>query len=127
MHTPSDVIKLYLQMRENKKKLTAEYEAKVAEIDTYMQAAEGFLLKTMNDREETQIKTEFGTAFRAPQMRTSMVDRDATIAWTMKSQDFRLFTNHVSKDGVKSYIEEFGVHPPGIQVETFITCNVRKA
>ena len=128
MHTPVDAIKLYLDIRDNRlKKLNEAYNREKAELEAAMAALEGFLLKTMQDRGEKQIKTDFGVAFQAPQERVKMVDRAAVIDYVHRSGDFSLFTNHVSKDGVKSFIEGHGAHPPGIEVTTFVTCNVRKS
>lgn len=127
MTTPAEAIKLYLNLRDvHLKSLTEEYMLRKNELEDAMQALEGFLLLTMQERNETQIKTVSGVAFRSPQMRVKMVDRDAFLDYCVVNHDFNMITNHVSKDAVKEIIEREG-SAPGVEVTEFITCNVRKA
>ncbi len=110
-------------------------------IEEGLEAIEGFLLQTMQDRDESQIKTAAGVAFRSPQVRVKMVDRDAFLDFCVANRDFSMITNHVSKDAVRDYMargsnptNENGYFtpqpqpaPPGVEITEFITCNVRKA
>ena len=137
MTTPAEAIKLYIYLRDVELKSLAEKEA---EIRDAMQALEGFLLLTMQERNEAQIKTAAGVAFRSPQMRVKLVDRSAFLDYCVVNHDFSMITNHVSKDAVKDYMtgdallskehpnaELIRGAPPGVEVTEFITCNVRKA
>lgn len=127
MTTPAEAIKLYLDLRDNHlAKLNAEYKTAKNELEDAMAALEGFLLLTMQERNETQIKTAAGVAFRSPQMRVKMVDRELFLDYCTSTHDFSMITNHVSKDAVKEIIEGGGT-PPGVEVTEFITCNVRKS
>jgi hypothetical protein len=127
MTTPAEAIKLYLDLRDGKlAALTKEYTAAKNELEDAMEALEGFLLLTMQERNETQIKTAAGVAFRSPQMRVKMVDRASFLDYCVVNHDFSMITNHVSKDAVREIVEGGGT-PPGVEVTEFITCNVRRA
>ena len=130
--TPAYVIEAYLALREKRRERTKAFEeADQADKDA-LGVMEKFLLHTMNERNEEQIKTSAGTAFKSPQMRTTMVDRQAVIDFTLDRIEkndlnaFDLFTNHINKEAVKALLDA-KVTPPGIDIQTFVACNVRKA
>jgi hypothetical protein len=138
--TPADAIKLYLHLRDVvQKELTETYEAKKSEIDDAKKELERFFMQTMDERGESSIKTADGIAFLVTQMRVKMVDRDAFTKYVEDTHDFRMVTSHVSKDGVKEYMDEYAMAvklrpdtnmpptPPGVEVTEFVSCNVRKA
>ena len=126
--TPAQVIERYLEIRQTKRDLEAEHSKKLAELDATMAAMEGYLLKTMQDRGETQIKTAAGTAFKSPQLRVAMRSREEVIEFVKSTGSFDIFTNHISKDFIKSYMEEHDdAAPPGVETARFTACNVRKA
>ncbi len=131
MTTPAEAIKLYLELRDVRLKAVKDaYEAAKNELEAAMETIEGFLLKTMQDRDEPQIKTAVGAAFRSPQMRVKMVDRDAFLDYCVVNHDYRMITNHVSKDAVRDIMEADSaadLSAIGVEVTEFITCNVRKA
>src|SRR5271166_4077467 len=121
---PAEAIKLYLHLRDVvEKELTDTYKAKKAEIDDAKDELERFFLLAMEERGESCIKTPDGTAF------TKYVE---------ETRDFRMVTSHVSKDGVREYMDEYEMAvklrpdtnmppvPPGVEVTEFISCNVRK-
>ena len=127
--TPAQVIERYLEMRQTKRDLEAEHNKKLAELDATMAAMEGYLLKTMQDRGETQIKTAAGTAFKSPQLRVAMRSREEVIEFVKSTGSFDIFTNHLSKDFVRTWMDEHNDNgaPPGVEVTRFTACNVRKA
>lgn len=138
--TPAEAVKLYLHLRDTvEKELDTEYKAKKAEIDDAKEELKRFFLLTMQERGEDQIKTEFGTVFPKEETRVKVADRDAFLDFVFETGDRRFITNHVSKDAYFEYKAEYEMHsrnrpdtnlppiPPGLEVHTFISCNVRKA
>lgn len=143
--TPDQVIELYLAVREEEREDKRQFEERSATRKSKMEVAENYLLGTMVERGEEQIKTKVGTAYKSPQMRCTMTDRHALLVMLLEnlaeinlkcdtiddlvslaSPLFDVFTNHVNKDWVKSQLDT-GVAPPGIDVHTFVQCNIRKA
>jgi len=132
IYTPAWAIETYLSIREEERVDKAEFSKRSAERKNKMDLLETFLLGTMNERGEEQIKTDVGTAYKSPQMRMTMTDRQAVIDFTIdriEANDpnaFDLFTNHINKEEVKRLLDE-GTPVPGVDVKTFVACNVRKA
>jgi hypothetical protein len=130
--TPASVIEGILALREKRSIRKKEFDAAdIADKDA-AEALEMYLLGVMNERGEEQIKTSAGTAYKSPQMRVTMTDREAVIKFTLDRIEkndpnaFDLFTNHVNKESVKILLEN-RITPPGVDIQTFVQCNVRRA
>ena len=130
--TPAWAIEKYLAIREEEREDKKSFDIRSLERKKKMDLLDNFLLMEMNSRGEEQVKTSAGTAYKSPQMRVTMVDRQAVIAFTLDRIEkndpnaFDLFTNHVNKEVVKAMLDR-NEPPPGIDVQTFVQCNVRKA
>ena len=145
VYTASWAIEKTLAIREEEKEDTKAYEARCAERKVHKELLASFLLSVMIERGEEQIKTSAGTAYKSPQMRCTMADRQAVIESvvnaiseifaTCDSEDefmlkaascFDVFTNHISKDWVQQQLNA-NINPVGIEVRRFVDVNVRKA
>src|SRR5271166_4996597 len=121
--TPVLAIEKRLEIREIRSQRKKEFDAADAIDKNKEDLLESYLLMTMNERGEEQIKTEAGTAYKSPQIRVNMVDRAAVIQYTLDQLEkgvspesaFGLFTNNVSKEGVKTLLE-LNITPPGIKI-----------
>lgn len=125
--TPALVIEKYLALRETKKKLVAEQKAQIAEYDDAMAAMENYLMSVMDERGEKQIKTDAGTAFKTTTTHAKLVDRAAVEAFAKANDRLDIFTNAVSKDFIKEWVETHGAPPAGTELTTIMDVNVRKA
>jgi hypothetical protein len=131
-YTPAWAIETYLAVREMRSARKKEFEAADKVDSDKLDLLQTYLLGVMNERGEEQIKTSAGTAFKSPQLRCTMSDRQAVIDFVMDCLEkndpnaFDIFTNHVNKDRVKMLLDE-NIQPPGIEVSRFVACNVRKA
>lgn len=152
--TPALIIERYLEVRECKKVEKAAFTKREVELDNALDAMENYLLAEMNKRGETHIKTDKGTAFKAPQTRVQLVDRDKLITEylgdgildvlaaflgpgydlaiaraLMDSLKLRLtiFTNSVSKETCVAFVEANKAPPPGVEITNSVVVNVRKA
>ena len=125
-YTPAWAIETYLGVREEEREDKKEFDSRSAARKAKMDILETYLLGTMNQRHEEQIKTSAGTAYRSPQMRVTMEDRQAVIDFVILHNSFDLFTNHVNKEAVKELLDA-GTVPPGIKIDRFVQCNIRKA
>lgn len=144
-YTPAWAIEKTLAIREEEREDTKSYEARSAKRKLHMDLLGSYLLSVLNERQEEQIKTSAGTAYKSPQMRVTMKDRQAVIETivnaiqaldaTCDSMDefllkafplFEVFTNHVNKDWVKQQLDA-KINPDGIEIHRFTTVNVRKA
>ena len=122
-----DVIGWALATREEIAAMKKRHTEELIEPERKLALCENWLLKTMQDRGEKNIKTDRGTAFQSEQIRVSMEDREALKKYTVLTGDWEFWTNHVAKEHVKEYRDAKGVNPPGVKVDRFIACHIRKA
>jgi hypothetical protein len=135
MNSPSteDIIARVIELRNTKNSLVSEHKAEEAKYDEAIDNLENYLLSVMIERNEDQIKTKAGTAYKAPQLRAQLTDRPALIGFVTTSilngrlNVLDIFTNAVSKDYIREYVKESGAAPPGVETQTYIKCNVRKS
>lgn len=145
--TNDEVIARGLAIREEIAAMKKRHTEELLPYEQGLEAIENYLLKQMQERNETNIKTKFGTAFQSEQMRVSMADRGELVAHVLdplyEANDARangllpviaeietrlqFFTNHVAKEHVKTFIDTTGQNPPGIKVDRFTACHIRKA
>ena len=131
-YTPAWAIEKYLEIREAERLDKKDFEERSTARKDKMSLLENFLLGEMNGRGEEQIKTAVGCAYKSPQMRVTMTDRQAVIGFVLDAVErndpnaFEIFTNHVNKDRVKALLDE-NIQPPGVEIQRFVACNVRKA
>ena len=130
--TPASCIEAVLALREKRSQRKKAFDAEdIADKDA-QDALEMYLLGVMSERGEEQIKTSAGTAYKSPQMRCTMNDRAAVIQFTLDRIEqndpnaFDMFTNHINKEEVKRLLDA-KIPVPGVEVSTFVACNVRKA
>jgi len=126
-YTPAQVIAQALKLREMKKAMEQRHAEELLPLDQGIEACENFLLQTMIERGEKQIKTDDGTAYQSPFFQARLVDRQALIDYVIESANFDLFTNAVAKDAVKAIVETTGKPPPGVETTIIMRCNIRKA
>jgi len=132
--TPARIIEGILALREKRSERKKVFDAADLADKDAVEAMEMYLLGVMNERGEEQIKTSAGTAYKSPQMRVTMKNRYDVIRFVLdqieKGQPpdlaFEIFTNHVNKEAVKAWLDQ-RVTPPGVDIQTFVQCNVRKA
>ena len=127
MSNAATIIEEYLKLREIKKERKAAYDADLLRFDNALEAREAELLRIMTERGEKNIVTDAGTAFKSPQVRVGVEDREAFLAFMLENETFDYITNAVAKEPVKAYVEAHGAPPPGVKFEQFIQVNVRKA
>ena len=125
--TTEDVIRQGIALRDEIAAMKKRHTEELLPYEEGLEACENWLLKTMENRGEKNIKTNAGTAFQSTQLRVSMEDREALMKYTVITGDWGFWTNHVAKEHVKEYRDTKGVNPPGVKVERTIVCNIRKA
>lgn len=145
--TNDQVIAQGLAIRDEIAALKKRHTEELLPYENGLEAIESYLLKTMQERNEKSIKTDKGTAFQSEQMRVSMEDRNTLIDYVLAplkdANDLRanglvydieetekrlaFFTNHIAKEHVKEFIDVNGTNPPGVKVDRFIACHIRKS
>lgn len=123
----SDAVQLYIQLRDKKAELKAEYEAKVADIDEKLNALEAKLLQVFNETGMDSVRTEFGTAYVTTRNSVSVVDRDAFLSFVRETGDFSLLEVRPSRSAVPEFAAANGEPPPGVTMRTERVVNIRRS
>ena len=125
--TNDEIIARGLAIRDEIAAIKERHKAELLDYENGLAAIENYLLGEMVKSKQLNIKTAKGTAFQSEQMRVSMEDRDALLQLAIEEGDYGFFTNHVAKDHVKEYMDAHeGLAPPGVKVERFTVCHIRK-
>jgi phage host-nuclease inhibitor protein Gam len=123
----SEAVKLYIQLRDKKAELKAEYDAKVADIDEKLDALEAKLLQVFNETGMDSVRTEFGTAYVTTRNSVSVVDRDAFLSFVRETGDFNLLEVRPSRSAVPEFAAANGEPPPGVTMRTERVVNIRRS
>lgn len=123
----SDAVKLYIQLRDKKAELKAEYEAKVADIDEQLNKLEAKLLQVFNETGMDSVRTEFGTAYVTTRNSVSVADRDAFLSFIRETGDFSLLEVRPSRSAVPEFAAANGEPPPGVTMRTERVVNIRRS
>jgi len=140
--TNDEIIARGLAIRNEIAAIKERHKAELLDYENGLQAIENYLLGEMLRSKQLNIKTAKGTAFQSEQLRVSMDERDLLLSFVFEpltnSEDYwevkeelrsrmGFFTNHVAKDHVKEYMDaNQGLAPPGVKVERFTVCHIRK-
>jgi hypothetical protein len=133
----AEIIEYGWKTRDTVAAIKKQHAQEVAVYEAALESCENRLHAIMLERGEKNIRTEKGTAYLSDQIRVSMINRDALVEYVYHTGDFSFFTNHVAKDAVKAYMDQNSVvtaegnrvdgpPPPGVEVETFVACHIRK-
>lgn len=125
--TPDQVVKRHQEVKRARLALQAEHKAEEKEYVEAEEALELWLLDFLNSNGLDNIKTEHGTAYKTSHVQTKLVDRQALIEYVKKSDNFDIFTNSLTKEIVKDYLEANKKAPPGVEISTVAVVNIRKA
>jgi len=125
--TPADLIQRYVELRATKTLIVAAQSAQLKPYSEAMETIELALLDYLNQNGLDNLKSPFGTAYRSTVVNTKMIDRQALVADCKARDNFDVFTNSLTKEVVKAYLEEYKQAPPGVEISTFATVNVRKS
>ena len=101
-------------------------EKEVSKLKASKKELENYLRSVLFAREEAQTKTNDGVAFLQEQTSVTMKDRPAFLEFVILTNNFDLFTNHVSKEEVLRLTSE-NVYIPGVNIDITTVCRVRKA
>ena len=99
----SEAVSLYIQLRDKKAQMKAEFDAQVAPLQEKMDKLEAKLLEVFNKTGMDSVKTEFGTAYTSTKNTASVADKDAFFQHVKANEDWQLMEIRCSKTGVEQY------------------------
>lgn len=123
----SELVGKYVELRDKKAEMKAEFDAKAVKIDAALDKIEAALLKTFEASGLDSIKTEFGTAYTSVQTTASVADPDAFRQFVKDNDAWEFLQNRVSKTAVEQYKAVNDNIPPGINWREERVVNIRRA
>lgn len=122
-----DIINKYIELRDKKAEYKAEYEAKVAEIESALTRIERHLLGKMQEQGLKSLPTTAGTAYIQHRTSATVADWDATLRFIQENEAWGMLEHRVSKKVVEEYKAANDDLPPGINWSEAIVVNVKRS
>lgn len=124
----SELIGMYVELRDTKTAMKAEYEAKVAGTQAKLDKIEAKLLEVFTTTGMDSVKTELGTAYRSVRTTVSVADRDAFMTHVKEHGDWSLMEVRAAKAAVEQYkAANEDTLPPGLNWRAEAVVNFRRA
>jgi hypothetical protein len=124
----SEAVSLYIQLRDKKAQLKAEFDATVAPVQEKMDKLEAKLLEVFNQTGMDSVKTEFGTAYATVRSTASVADRDAFMEFVKAHEEWSLLEVRAAKSAIEQFRSANDNElPPGVNLREERVVNVRRS
>lgn len=123
----SELVALYIQCRDEKASLKAEYDAKLAPIEEKMAKIEAKLLEVFEASGTDSVKTEHGTAYKSTRTTVSVADRDAFMDFVKEGDHWSMMEVRAAKTAVEQYKAANDELPPGLNWKAEVVVNIRRS
>jgi hypothetical protein len=122
----SELVAMYIECRDAKASLKAEYEEKLAPIEDKLTKIEAKLLEVFNATGMESVKTEHGTAYMSTRTTVSVADRDAFMEFVKSGDHWSMMEVRAAKTAVEQYKAANDDLPPGINWRSEVVVNIRR-
>lgn len=122
----AEVVQKYIEIRDKKAAIKAEYDAKVAKCEEALTKIEGKLLEVFEQTGMDSVRTEFGTAYASMRTTASIADREAFMDFVKKNNEWPLLEIRCSKTAVEQFKSVTDELPPGINWRAERVVNIRR-
>lgn len=117
----------YVELRERRKAITAEFKAEDAELGEKMDAIKAQLLAYCKDHGIDSVRTPEGLVYRSVRTRYWTSDWSSMYSFIMEHGIPEFFEKRLNQGAVKEYLEENPeALPPGLNVDSEYVIAVRK-
>jgi phage host-nuclease inhibitor protein Gam len=124
----SEAVSLYIQLRDKKAEMKAEFDATIAPLNDKMDKLEAKLLDVFNKTGMDSVKTENGTAYTAVRTTASIADREAFMEFVKANEEWSLLEVRASKTAVEQFRESNNDElPPGVNIRSERVVNIRRS
>lgn len=123
----SELVAVYIEARDAKASLKAEYEEKLAPLDEKLAKIEAKLLEVFQATGMESVKTEHGTAYTATRTTVSVADRDAFMDFIKAGDHWSMMEVRAAKTAVEQYkAANEDTLPPGVNWRSEVVVNIRR-
>ena len=124
----SEAVSLYIQLRDKKAEMKAEFDASIAPLNEKMDKLEAKLLDVFNKTGMDSVKTENGTAYTAVRTTASIADREAFMEFVKANEEWSLLEVRASKTAIEQFRDSNNDElPPGVNIRSERVVNIRRS
>lgn len=124
----NEAVALYIQLRDKKAEMKADFDAQLAEVQDRLDKIEIKLLEAFQKVGVESVKTEFGTAYTSVRTSATVADKDAFFEFVRENEEWPLLEVRCSKVAVQEYRQAHNDElPPGVNVSEERVVNVRRS
>lgn len=121
-------VKTYVRIRDEKDRLTREYNEKEAGLKTQLEQLESYFAVQAKAAGVDGFKTQFGTVFKEEKLTASCADWEVFGNWIVEHNEIEMLERRVKHATVKQYMADHdGALPPGVNVFREEKMRVRRA
>lgn len=121
-------VKAYVRIRDEKDRLTREYNEKEAGLKSQLEQLELFFAAEAKAAGVDGFKTQFGTVFKEEKLTASCADWELFGNWIVEHNEIEMLERRVKHATVKQYMADHGGElPPGVSVFREEKMRVRRA
>lgn len=124
--TIEQAIGAIVALRAKKSFIEAETKERVSKIKEKMEKIESYLKAKADELGVSSFKTDAGTAFLTTTDYANVAEWSAVLEFIKENGAYDLLEKRVNKAAVRTYMEQLGAVPPGINYGTMVDLNVRK-
>lgn len=123
----SELVAKYIELRDEKASLKAEYDGKLAPIEEKLSKIEAKLLEVFDQTGMESVKTDQGTAYKSTRTTVSVADRDAFMEFVKEGDHWSMMEIRAAKSAVEQYKAANEDLPPGINWRSEVVVNIRRS
>jgi hypothetical protein len=123
----SELVGKYIELRDKKAALKAEYDKKVESLDAVLAQIEAKFLEVFQQTGINSVATEAGTAYQAIRTSATVADRDTFFDFVRSREEWTLLEARAAKTAVEQYKEAHGELPPGLNWREERVVNFRRS
>lgn len=123
----SEVVTKYIELRDKKAELKAEYDNKVASIDEMLDKIEVKLLQVFEETGSKSFSTPNGTAYASVRTSASVADKEAFMEYVKNTEQWPLLEVRASKTAVEQHRDLHEDLPPGVNWREERVVNIRRS
>lgn len=122
-----DLVTKYIELRGKRDEIMNAAKAKAAKIDEALAKVEGVLLQLFDEQGMQSVKTPHGTAYKSTRTSATVADWEQVLGFIRENDAWPMLEKRVNKTAVAEYMESTGELPPGVNVRTEVTLNIRRS
>jgi hypothetical protein len=126
-YTMEELVKQYRALEADAEALGKEQAEAMRPYTEAMKVIKNFVMLKLDEQGEKNVKTHAGTAYISTGLKPKVDNRDVLLEHVREHDGWGMLDIGVLLDPVKDYLDKSGGEPPpGVTIEYWRRCNIRK-